>query len=77
MGSGGRELRVLTCSERRSAQARALEERGKEYILPIQIEGAQRQAERVPAFGQCFGVRLNIKVFFKLIVRRVQTKTVM
>ena len=33
--------RMWTNHERRSAQARALEERGKEYILPIRVDGSE------------------------------------
>ena len=33
--------RMWTTHERRSAQARAVEEKGREYILPIRVDGTE------------------------------------
>jgi hypothetical protein len=63
--------RQWTDHERRSAQARALEERGREYILPIKVDDAELPG-MPPTIGYVSLPTLGMEKIAQLLVKKPQ-----
>lgn len=63
--------RMWTNHERRSAQARALEQRGQDYILPIKVDDTELPG-MPPTIGYVSLERHTIKDIGHLLIRRLQ-----
>jgi TIR domain len=63
--------RQWTNHERRSAQARALQERGGEYILPVKIDGTELPG-MPPTIGYVSLAELGVERIAELLVRKLQ-----
>jgi hypothetical protein len=64
--------RQWTNHERRSAQARALQERGGEYILPVKIDDSELPG-MPPTIGYVSLAELGVERIAELLVRKLQT----
>ena len=65
--------RMWTNHERKSAQARALEEKGKEYILPIKVNDSELQGMQ-PTIGYLSIKDNNIDQISKILVSKLKQK---
>jgi TIR domain len=64
--------RIWTNHERRSAQARALEEKGNEYILPIKVEGAELDG-MPPTVGH-LSLSMGIDQIADLLIQKLKSR---
>lgn len=64
--------RIWTTHERRSAQARALKERGREYILPIRIDDTDLEG-LPPTVGYLSLDNYTIKDIASILIKKLQT----
>lgn len=63
--------RMWTNHERRSAQARALEEKGAEYILPVRVDDSEVPG-LPPTIGHASLAELGIETIAEMLVRRLR-----
>ena len=63
--------RMWTVQERRSAQARALEERGREYLLPIRVENVELPG-LLPTVGYVSIDEYPIEKIARLLIEKVR-----
>ena len=64
--------RIWTNHERRSAQARALEEKGNEYILPIKVDGAELDG-MPPTVGH-LSLSMGIDQIADLLIQKLKSR---
>ena len=62
--------RVWTKHERQSAQARALNEKGKEYILPIKVDNTE--LEGMPPTIGYITLKTGIEKIGKLLIKKLE-----
>ncbi len=65
--------RAWTIHERRSAQARALEEKGSEYILPIRVDEVELPG-MVPTLGYVSLQEHGVDEIAKMLIRKLENK---
>jgi hypothetical protein len=63
--------RMWTTHERRSAQARALQEKGSEYILPIVVEEAEVPA-LLPTVGYLPLAKYPVEEIAELLIKKLR-----
>jgi hypothetical protein len=61
--------RKWTIQEARSAQARALEEKGKEYILPIRVDDAELDG-MLPTLG--YTIQMGVGEIGDLLIKKLR-----
>jgi hypothetical protein len=66
------QQRVWTNHEARSAQARALEEKGNEYILPIQVDGTELEG-LLPTIGY-IPIGIGIEKIGEMLINKLSGK---
>jgi hypothetical protein len=64
--------RIWTTHERRSALARALEEKGKEYLLPIEVEKVDIEGLR-PTIGRLSLNEYSIEQIAQMLIRKLRS----
>ncbi|HYR88453.1 MAG TPA: TIR domain-containing protein [Terriglobia bacterium] len=64
--------RMWTTHERKSAQARALEEKGKEYILPIKVDDTELPG-MLPTVGYLSLVECGVEKIADLLIKKLQS----